>query len=74
MPCFTHTEFHDELQRFDKARTPAILWMPADAVVEASLETLARRKVICIPGVGNRLLGWIGSSPLVEPAMRVAFR
>ena len=73
-PGFTHTEFHNDLQRFDKVRMPAILWMSADAVVEASLKALARRKVICIPGVGNRLLGWVGSSPLVEPAMCVALR
>jgi uncharacterized protein len=63
-PGFTHTEFHDDLQDFDKARMPAILWMPAEAVVEASLDGLARGEVVCIPGFGNRLLGLLGSSPL----------
>jgi uncharacterized protein len=67
-PGFTHTEFHDDLQEFDKSRTPAILWMPAEAVVDASLRGLARGKVVCIPGFGNRLIAAIGSSPLVPLA------
>jgi short-subunit dehydrogenase len=67
-PGFTHTEFHDDLREFDKARTPKILWMPAEAVVDASLRGLARGEVVCIPGIGNRLIAAIGGSPLVPLA------
>jgi len=63
-PGFTHTEFHDDLQDFHKTRMPKILWMPAEAVVDASLRGLARGEVVCIPGLGNRLLGLLGGSPL----------
>ena len=73
-PGFTHTEFHDDLREFDKARTPKILWMPAEAVVEASLRGLARGEVVCIPGIGNRLIAAIGSSPLVPLAAPLFLR
>ena len=73
-PGFTHTEFHDDLREFDKARTPKILWMPAEAVVEASLRGLARGEVVSIPGIGNRLIAAIGSSPLVPLAAPLFLR
>ena len=73
-PGFTHTEFHDDLREFDKARTPKILWMPAEAVVEASLRGLARGEVVCIPGIGNRLIAAIGGSPLVPLAAPLFLR
>jgi short-subunit dehydrogenase len=73
-PGFTHTEFHDDLREFDKTRTPKILWMPAEAVVEASLQGLARGEVVCIPGIGNRLIAAIGSSPLVPLAAPLFLR
>ena len=65
-PGFTHTEFHDDLKDFDKRRSPSFLWMPADAVVTSSLAGLARNEVVCIPGLGNRLLAVLGSSPLTD--------
>jgi hypothetical protein len=73
-PGFTHTEFHADLRKFDKSKTPGILWMTADAVVEASLTGLARGQVVCIPGLGNRLLGLLGSSPLVPLAAPLFLR
>ncbi len=73
-PGFTHTELHDGLQKFDKAKSPAILWMPAEAVVDASLRGLARGETVCIPGLGNRLLVALGSSPLATPAIRLFLR
>ena len=42
--------------------------MSSDAVVEASLQGLAAGQVICIPGWGNRVLKFLGSSPLVDLA------
>lgn len=73
-PGFTHTEFHDDLAGFDKTRSPGFLWMPADAVVTSSLAGLARNEVVCIPGLGNRLLAVLGSSPLTDLAAPLFLR
>lgn len=48
-PGFTMTEFHDVLG-IDRALIPNASWMPADVVVDASLEGLDRGKLIIIPG------------------------
>jgi short-subunit dehydrogenase len=48
-PGFTQTEFHDTMG-FDRKRIPDSWWMSADDVVRASLEGLARGKLIVIPG------------------------
>jgi len=52
-PGFTVTEFHETLG-VDRNLIPAWLWMTADAVVEASLRGLERRKVIVVPGLGYK--------------------
>jgi short-subunit dehydrogenase len=49
-PGFTVTEFHETLG-VDRKLIPGWLWMTADAVVEASLRGLERRRVIVIPGL-----------------------
>jgi hypothetical protein len=48
--------------------------MPAEAVVDASLRGLARGEVVCIPGIGNRLIAAIGGSPLVPLAAPLFLR
>lgn len=48
-PGFTVTGFHDTLG-IDRKDIPGFLWMNADEVVETSLRSLDRRKVIVIPG------------------------
>jgi len=48
-PGFTITEFHDVLG-IDRKEIPSFLWLPAEKVVDASLEALATRKVIVVPG------------------------
>lgn len=57
-PGMTHTGFHDteEFKRFDKSQVSAGLWMSAGDVVDQSLRSLRRKRVICIPGFKNRLL------------------
>lgn len=57
-PGFTHTEFHSAMTagRYDHARIPNWMWMPADAVVAGSLRALERGRVVYIPGFKNRLL------------------
>jgi short-subunit dehydrogenase len=54
-PGMTHTEFHDVI-KMDKSTVPAFMWMSATDVVRISLRTLGRRKVVCIPGLKNRLV------------------
>jgi short-subunit dehydrogenase len=55
-PGFTHTEFHDRMGA-SSAGAPAFMWMSAASVVRASLRSLDRRgPVVCVPGLGNRLL------------------
>ena len=48
-PGFTLSEFHDVLG-MDRGRIPASLWMTPDFVVEQSLYSYDRRKVLVIPG------------------------
>jgi hypothetical protein len=55
LPGFTRTEFQ-ERAGIDKRAIPGFAWMEADAVVEASLAGLEQGQVVCIPGLGNRLL------------------
>jgi short-subunit dehydrogenase len=48
-PGYTQTEFQDKLS-VDKSRIPKSLWMPADFVVEESLQGFDRKKLIVVPG------------------------
>lgn len=54
-PGYTHTEFHQAIERegFDKGQIPAGMWMEADAVVAASLAALGSGRVLLVPGEGN---------------------
>ncbi len=54
-PGFTRTEFQQRAG-MDVSALPAIAWMDADAVVDASLVGLNRGDVLCVPGWLNRLL------------------
>ncbi len=51
-PGYTHTEFHQQIERegFNKAWIPEAMWMPADAVVAASLAALGSGRVLVVPG------------------------
>jgi uncharacterized protein len=54
-PGFTRTEFQ-ERAGIDVSGIPSFAWMTAEAVVEASLAGLRRGEVVCVPGMGNRLV------------------
>jgi short-subunit dehydrogenase len=56
LPGFTRTEFQ-EVAGVDPGIVPPFAWMSAERVVRASLAALERGDAVCIPGVGNRLLG-----------------
>ena len=58
LPGFTRTEFQ-EVAGVDPGSVPGFAWMAPEQVVAASLAALRRGDVICIPGLGNRLLGGV---------------
>ncbi len=51
-PGYVFTEFHDsqEYSRSSRSSVPRFLWMTPAQVVSASLKTLQRPQLICIPG------------------------
>lgn len=53
-PGLTSTEFHDALN-VDRSKVPAFLWMTPEATVKASLEALAKNKVVVVPGWHNKM-------------------
>ena len=62
-PGFTRTEFQ-ERAKIDVSSIPSLAWMTPEAVVDASLAALRRGQVICVPGIGNRLLtALVGTIP-----------
>jgi len=54
-PGFTRTEFQ-ERAGIDVSQIPSLAWMTPESVVDASLAALRRGQVVCVPGVGNRVL------------------
>jgi hypothetical protein len=61
-PGLTYTGFHDtaEWQDFKRSDVPRFLWGHPDEVVDRALRAVRRKKVICIPGLTNRLLCELG--------------
>ncbi len=57
-PGFIRTEFHSRmgLENHDNKLKEKLLWMNPEAVVHYSLKSLSKHKVICIPGVFNRMI------------------
>ncbi|HEY3448646.1 MAG TPA: SDR family oxidoreductase [Myxococcales bacterium] len=53
-PGLTHTEFHQRAG-LDVSAKPGWLWMSAEDVAACSLRCLDRGKVVCVPGLKNRL-------------------
>ena len=55
LPGFTATDFHRQMgsKEMQKRR---LYWMEPDDVVGYSMKCLERGKVICVPGLVNRLL------------------
>jgi short-subunit dehydrogenase len=70
-PGLTHTEFHDKMEKF-KASMARFLWMSPEAVVRISLSSLGRRRVVCVPGLGNRLLVALMRCPLTAALFNAA--
>jgi short-subunit dehydrogenase len=55
LPGFTRTEFQ-ERAGVESSAIPALAWMEPEAVVDASLAGLEKGQVICVPGLGYRLV------------------
>lgn len=57
-PGFTRTDFHEKMgMKSEDLRNRGIIrWMTADDVVSASIRSLKKKKVICIPGFWNKIL------------------
>jgi uncharacterized protein len=75
-PGFTYTGFHDSdvYQGDERERTPRWMWMEAGPVVEESLRALGRNRVVCVPGLRNRLLLAAGRIPGVLAIVRRGYR
>lgn len=73
-PGFTYTEFHDVPDaKMDRSLIPRFMWMSADRVVSISLGAMSRRRVICVPGLVNRVLSVILRSRVLQPFMHHAY-
>lgn len=62
LPGFTRTDFHRDPQygNLDRRNRGLIRWMEPDEVVRISLRAIERgRRILCIPGIANRLLAMI---------------
>lgn len=55
-PGFTHTNFHRNYQLPKDANNPLTPWMSPNQVVDYSIKSLNKKKVICIPGFRNKLI------------------
>ena len=76
-PGFTRTEFHStpEYRALEmRSRVPKWLWMDPEEVVTASLDALARGKVVLIPGLRNRWVVALGQGGPGARLMRAVAR
>lgn len=57
-PGFTRTDFHERigLHRSKQKNVGIIRWMSPEKVVDVSLTCLKKDRVLCVPGLWNRLL------------------
>lgn len=61
-PSFVKTHFHDRIRDTDKKirKQRFLKWMTVDQVIKASFHYLDRGKVVCIPGLRNRIICCLG--------------
>jgi short-subunit dehydrogenase len=75
-PGFTRSGFHESqtMMDFDKSRVPAGLWTGPEPVVEYSLKSLRRKRLIAIPGWRNRMLGCAMRMLMLKPIVNAVMR
>ncbi len=75
-PGLVLTELHDVIG-VDRSFAPKFMWMKPSDVVRASLKSLRRGRVVCVPGLGFRLLAASlrcpPSSAVIQAAARLPF-
>jgi hypothetical protein len=73
-PGFTRTEFQ-ERAHYDSRQIPSFAWQTPEAVADESLAALQARKVVCIPGLQNKvtmgILNFVPRSTLAGLVSRV---
>jgi len=71
-PGYTYTEFHDtpEFSSFNRSNIPRPLWSSTDTVVNASLNALDQKQVICIPGLVNRFIVSLARNSVTGPFIK----
>ena len=60
-PGFTHSDFHARRSAGHLLNSHNPMWMDADKVVEKSMKALRMNRVICLPGIINKMLVSISS-------------
>jgi short-subunit dehydrogenase len=70
-PGFTRTEFQKRAG-IDTRSIPSFAWMEPDAVVRASLAGLRQGEVVCVPGMGNRVVAALTGTVPRSLARRIA--
>ena len=73
-PGFVYTEFHDtpEYSRFSRNSVPRFLWMTPSQVVSASLKSLHRSQLVCIPGTLYQFAGLLARNSITMGLIRAA--
>ena len=67
-PGYTRTEFQSTAE-YETSRIPKAVWQTPEQVVDASLAALDKGKVLCIPGVHNKVAA-VGSGFLPRAVQR----
>jgi short-subunit dehydrogenase len=67
-PGYTRTEFQTTAE-YETSRIPKALWQAPEQVVDTSLAALAKGKVLCVPGVHNKVAA-VGSGFLPRVVQR----
>ncbi|MBU7047613.1 MAG: SDR family oxidoreductase [Theionarchaea archaeon] len=55
-PGFIATEFHSNVEEFNRSAVPQFLWMTPQEVVKESLRGIEKGTAVCVPGFKNRFL------------------
>ncbi len=70
-PGFTRTDFQ-ATAGIDSSAVPSFLWMSAEAVAESAVNAFERGHAECVPGLANRVTGWLSAALPVALTARVS--
>lgn len=70
-PGFTRTDFQGTAG-IDSSAVPSFLWMSAEAVAESAVNAFERGHAECVPGLANRVAGWLAAALPVALTARVS--